>query len=354
VVLPFLNLSDDPEQEYLADGITDDLTTDLSRIAGSFVIARNGAFTYKGKPAEVKKVGQELGVRYVLEGSVRRVSDRVRVNAQPIDAANGAHVWANRVDREMGDLLALQDDITGGIARALRYEPVAAESRRSLRDRPNNPRAADLVLRGVAIQMRDPLRPVRNGREARVLFEEALRIDPKLLGALTGLATTWLNEVIHVLSDEDERMQILAKAEELIERAEALAPEDARVLALRGGALTVRRQSEAAVEYCERAHARDPNSTQNLANLGWVKVFAGRPEEAIVHVEQALRLDPRGFNKGNWHAVLGNACQPSPALSGAARAGIRGVAARRNAGIAFRRTCAAGAAPACSAGATSP
>ena len=146
-MLPFANLSNDPEQEYFADGITDDLTTDISRIQGSLVIARNTAFTYKGKPVDAKKIGRELGVRYVLEGSVQRSGKQVRINTQLIDAETGAHLWAERFDRNIGDLFALQNEITARIASALQSQLAIAESRRPT----DNPDALDYILRGRAV-----------------------------------------------------------------------------------------------------------------------------------------------------------------------------------------------------------
>jgi adenylate cyclase len=148
VVLPLANFSDDPEQEYFADGITDDLTTDLSRISGSFVIARNTAFTYKGKPVDVKEIGRELGVRYALEGSVRRTGEQVRVNVQLIDTESGAHIWADRFDTSRADLTEAQNEITGRLARMLNLELVADVGRRIERDSGADPDARDLVMRG--------------------------------------------------------------------------------------------------------------------------------------------------------------------------------------------------------------
>jgi TolB-like protein len=176
VVLPFANLSSDPDQEWFADGITDDLTTDLSRISGSFVIARNTAFTYKSKPIDAKQVGRELGVRYVLEGSVRRTGDWVRVNAQLIDAENGAHIWADRIDTDRSHLMETQDEITGRLARTLDLELAGELGRRLERERPANADARDLVMRGRAWWYR----PVSatNRAEARRLFQQALEVDP--------------------------------------------------------------------------------------------------------------------------------------------------------------------------------
>ena len=305
VVLPFDNLSDDREQGYLADAIIDDLTTDLSRIAGSFVISRNTAFTYKGKAVDVKQVGRELGVRYVLEGSIRRVGNRVRVNAQLIDTDDGAHVWADRFDRDLVDLLALQDDITGSIARTLRYELIEAEGRRSVREHPDDPRAVDYALRASAALVRDPMLPRGNLLEARRLYEEALRLDPGSVQALTGLAGTWLMEATHGWS-EDEAVA-LEHAEALIVRAQAEAPGDRRVLECQGALLVGRRRPDLAIEHWQAAHARDPNSTDTMMNLGWCHVFLGEPELAVSYIESALRRDPRGYNRANMHGTLGTA-----------------------------------------------
>jgi adenylate cyclase len=185
VVLPFANLSNDSEQEYFADGITDDLITDLSRISGSFVIARNTAFTYKGKPVDAKRIGRELGVRYVLEGSVRRTGDQVRVNIQLIDAESGAHIWANRFDTDRANLTEAQDAITSRLARTLNVELVAAVGRRIEQEKVVNPDALDLVMRGWALQNRP--RTSANSREAQRSFERALELDPRSVDARIGL-----------------------------------------------------------------------------------------------------------------------------------------------------------------------
>ncbi|MGH8674955.1 MAG: tetratricopeptide repeat protein, partial [Burkholderiales bacterium] len=261
------------------------------------------AFTYKGKAVDTKQLGRELDVQYALEGSVRRAGTRVRVNAQLVETHTGAHVWADRFDRELGDMLALQDDVTGNIARTLRYELIEAESRRSLRERPSDPQAIDYALRASATIFRGAMFSRDNVRAARPLFEEALRLDPNLLMALTGLASTWFGEATFGWTDDTE--SALASAEALVVQAEAIAPSDARVLQARGVLLVLRRKPELALTALETAYARDPNSTQVLLNLGWCKVFLGEPADAILHVERALRLDPRGFNRGNIHGVVG-------------------------------------------------
>jgi adenylate cyclase len=172
IVLPFANLSSDPDQQYFADGITDDLTTDLSRISHMFVISRNTAFTYRNKPADAKQIGRELGVRYVLEGSVRRAGNQVRVNAQLIDAETDAHLWAGRFDASLGDLFTLQNEITGRIANTLSVELVRAEAARPT----EHPDALDYILRGRAASDRSRSRD--NYAEAVGLYERALALDP--------------------------------------------------------------------------------------------------------------------------------------------------------------------------------
>src|SRR5215471_15785698 len=187
VVLPFANLSNDAGQEYFVDGITDDLTTDLSRLSGSFVIARNTAFTYKGKPVNAKQIGHELGVNYVLEGSVRRLGNEVRVNVQLIDGETGAHLWADRFDTDRANLAAAQDEITGRLARALRVELVADVGRRIDRERAVHPDARDLIMRGRALLLKTGSTAAWHG--AVDAFERALEMDPRSVDARIGLAT---------------------------------------------------------------------------------------------------------------------------------------------------------------------
>src|SRR5262249_39280143 len=185
VVLPFTNIGADPEQEYFVDGVTESLTTDLSRISGAFVIARNAAFTFKGKAVDVKKLGRELNVRYVLEGSVQRGGNRLRVNAQLIDAETGNHLWAERFDKLIADLFDMQDEIVSRLANALEASLVEEEARRS--ERSSNPNSMDLCFQGKALWNRG-LTPEYLA-QARGLFERALVLDPQNIEAMIGIAS---------------------------------------------------------------------------------------------------------------------------------------------------------------------
>ena len=209
VVMPFANLSSDPDQQYFADGITEDVTTDLSRIEGMFVISRNTAFTYRNKPVDTKQIGRELDVRYVLEGSVRRSGNQVRVNAQLIDAETDAHLWADRFDGDTGDLFALQDEITSRIAVALNLELITTEAHRTI----ENPDALEYILRGRAVMMKPASR--ENHGEAISLFECALAVDPRSVEAQSRLAIALADRALDQMADS-------AAAD--IARAEALRP----------------------------------------------------------------------------------------------------------------------------------
>jgi adenylate cyclase len=224
-VLPFANLSGDPAQDYFADGITENLTTELSHIHESFVIARSTAFTYKGKAIDAKEIGKELGVRYVLEGSVQRDQNRVRINAQLIDAESGAHIWADRLDEDLADLFKLQDQVVARLADTLGYELVKAEAAKGARS--TNPDANDLVMRGWAF-MNDPalFASKEKVNAARALFEQALAIDPNSAEAITGVAATYFREYLFRWgnSGTDYDAKILGQAD----RAIALAPTCAR------------------------------------------------------------------------------------------------------------------------------
>jgi TolB-like protein/class 3 adenylate cyclase len=215
VVLPFTNLSNDPDQEYFAEGVTDDLTTDLSRISDSFVIARNTAFAYKGKSVDAKQIGRELGVRYVLEGSVRRTGDQVRVNVQLVDAETGAHVWADRFDTNRANLAEAQSEITGSLARTLNAELVRDAGRRIEQEKAVDPEARDLVMRGWA-WFYHPASLV-NRQEAQRAFERALEIDPASVDAKIGIASMMAANIVDGWSSSVE--QDKARAEQFAARS---------------------------------------------------------------------------------------------------------------------------------------
>jgi TolB-like protein/Flp pilus assembly protein TadD len=301
VVLPFANLSGGPDQEYFADGLTEDLTTALSRIDGSFVIARNTAFTYKNKPVDVRQVGRDLGVRYVLEGSVRRSGDLVRVNAQLIDAETGAHLWAEQFDRTRAGLIEMQDEITAGIASALRVRLVDIESRRGQRERPDNPDATDLAMRGWALIYASQTRD--NNVAARRLFEEAVTVDPQAVSALTGLGFTHIRDVINRWTNAyGDHLQ---KADELIARAIAMRPDDAAAHQYKALLRRAQRRSQEAIAAAERAVSVNRNLAAAYTEMGWNHALLGQPEKTEGHVRQGMRLSPRDPFLVYWWLYIG-------------------------------------------------
>jgi len=297
VVLPFTNLSSDPEQQYFADGITEDLTTDLSRIADMFVIARNSAFTYKGKSVDAKQVGRELGVRYLLEGSVRRSSQQVRVNAQLVDTETGAHLWAERLDRDMGDLFRLQDEITSQIARALQFELTIADAGRLS----EHPDVFDYILQGRAAWWKSPYGT--NHAEALGPLERALALDPRGVEAQIWLALVLISRVFEVVSDAPD--VDLQRADDLVARALAVSPNNAWAHFVKGQVLRAQsRFEDAAIEY-ETAIAFDRNLANAYAWLGRSKFLIGSVDEVIPPTEYAIRLSPRDRNLAPWYGQIG-------------------------------------------------
>ena len=299
VVLPFANLSSDPEQEYFADGITDDLTTDLSRISGSFVIARNTAFTYKGKSIDAKQVGRELGIRYVLEGSVRRTGDRVRVNAQLIDVETGAHLWAERFNTDRANLEEAQDEITGRLARTLNLELLEDVGRRIEQQRAIDPGARDLVMRGWSLFHR--LFSVANRQEAQRAFERALELDPRSADAKIGLATILATNLLDQWSNsvrDDE-----ARAEQLLLEALADDPNNSMGRLTRGRLRRFQVRLNEARSELEMAIVLDRNNWAAYYQLAQVVLSLGEPEGAIPQFEKAISLNQRDPN--NWYRYWG-------------------------------------------------
>jgi adenylate cyclase len=287
VVLPFANLSGDPGQDFVADGITENLTTGLSRIRNSFVIARNTAFTFKGKPIDVKQVGEELGVHYVLEGSVERFGTHVRVSVQLIDASSGADIWADSLDSELTDLLRLQDDVTGRLAQTLNSKLIQAES--SLLSKETNPDAVSLAMQGWAVKNRQLT--AANSEEARRLFREALRLDPRNVDALVGLAQVDAIAIVNrFVQDREGRSQ---EAEDAIARALDIDPNYARAHYASALVLRNRFRFEEALAEFDKALQLDPNLAQAYPDRGYTLILMGRFEESIGPVLEGIRRSPR-------------------------------------------------------------
>jgi adenylate cyclase len=297
VVLPFTNLSSDPEQQYFADGVTEDLTTDLSRITGSFVISRNTAFTYKDKPINAKQVGRELGVRFVLEGSVQRSGKQVRVNAQLIDAETDAHVWAERFERDIGDLFGLQNEITGRIANSLGGALIGAEAARPS----EHPDALDYIFRGRAVGLKPLSRDTV--AESIGLFEQALALDPRSVEGQGLLALALTTRVLS--NNSDSEAADIKRAEGLVGLALAASPRS--VLAHFANAQLLRaqhRQAEAIPEY-EMVLASNRNHLGALFGLRQCKLYTGAMEETIPLDEQAIRLSPRDPGISIFYYAIG-------------------------------------------------
>jgi TolB-like protein len=298
VVLPFANLSSDPEQQYFADGITEDLTTRLSRIVGMLVISRNTAFTYRNKAIDTKQIGRELCVRYVLEGSVRRSTNQIRINAQLIDAETDAHLWAERFDGDTSDLFSLQDEITGRIAVTLNVELWRAEAARPTQ----HPDAVDYIFRGRAVIRGGP--PSRERYvEAIALFERALALDPQSVQAKCRLAIWLAGRVMGNMTDT--AADDLVRAEDLAGQALAAAPRNGLAHSAKGEVLRAQRRYAEAIPEYEAAVSSDFNPIYQFHPLADCKFFAGSIEEAIALAEQAIRLSPRDAFVGAYYRQIG-------------------------------------------------
>ncbi len=287
-VLPFANLSGGPEQAYFSDGVADDIITELSRERSLFVIARNSSFTYRGRDVDVRQVARELGVRYVLEGSARREGARVRVNAQLIDAASGSHVWAERYDRDVSDLFAMQDEITRAVVAAIQPAVAGAELQRAMRRPPGSLSAWEAYQRGLGcFNAYDPEQLAR----ARGFFTRAVELDSGFARAYAGIAMTLVAEF--GTGSAGGMLDFLAPAERHARKAVATDPADADALASLSAVLGVRGEHAMAVELGRRAVALNPNSTFAMRNLGSRLLFTGDAAEARTYLREALRLSPR-------------------------------------------------------------
>ena len=299
VVLPFANIGGDPEQEHFVDGVTESLTTDLSRIRGAVVIARNTAFTYKGRPLDAKTIGRELNVRYVLEGSVQRGANRMRVNVQLIDAETGNHLWAERFDKPLADLFDMQDEIVARLAGALNTQLVTAEARRA--EHAPNPDSIDLYFQGSA-WFNKGMTP-DNVAQARSFFDRALAADPDNVGALVGSAAA--DVVEGVLLFVPDPMANFAAAEPKLTKALSSVPDHALGHMWLGYVDIFTRRAAQGIAQCEHALALDRNLAIARAFIGHAKVLVGRAEETEAHVEEALRLSPRDTLAYIWMTTAG-------------------------------------------------
>jgi TolB-like protein/Tfp pilus assembly protein PilF len=299
VVLPFANIGGSSEQDYFVDGVTESLTTDLSRINGAFVIARNTAFTFKGKAVDVKKLGRELNIRYVLEGSVQRGGNRLRVNVQLVDAETGNHLWAERFDKPVADLFDMQDEIVARLARALDAQLIAAEARRA--ERSPHPDAIDLVFQGRS-WLNKGLTPDYLA-QARSFFEQAMALDPKNVEAMIGLGR--IDASMGVLALTDDWSARIAAAEATLTKVLSLAPNHAQAHLFLGIVQMFTKRAAQGIAECEQALAVEPNYAVAHAVIGFAKILLGRAEETETHINEALRLSPRDTTAYQWMIWIG-------------------------------------------------
>ena len=297
VVLPFANLSSDPAQDYLVDALTDELTTSLARIPSSFVIARNTAFTYKGKPVDAKAIGKDLGVRYVLEGSVQPSGDRVRVNAQLIDADTGAHLWAEQFDTPRADLLQTQDAIVAHLAHPLNLQLIEAEGARVKRTPAANPKAQDLALQCEAAAIKGSYVVNKDYR----LCEQALAIDPNnVLALVVSGFRPFMQASLGVSGDPKGDMK---RADELTSRALAIDPDDAVAHHMKGNILQSEGRTEEAVAEHERALAIDPSLADTVANLGVDYLYLGEFDKSFDYADKAIRMSTHDPSLLYWYGI---------------------------------------------------
>ena len=300
-VLPFVNMSDDPEQEYFSDGITEEIITGLSKVPHLIVIARNSSFTYKRKPVKVQQVGQELGVRYVLEGSVRRAADRVRITVQLVDATTGHHLWAERYDRFLKDIFAIQDEITVNVMRAMQLELI--EGKQACEWIKRGSQKLEAYEKGMkGMELFRFFSPEGNV-QARKIFEECIALDPEYPGSYVMLAWTYLTAVYNGWSKSPE--ESITQALELAQRAIALDSSQADAFSLLGNIYLLTRQYEKAITEGERAVALNPNRADSHVWLAMILTASGDPKGAIDLIYKAIRLNPF---PPNWYFFsLGNA-----------------------------------------------
>jgi adenylate cyclase len=305
-VLPFKNMSGDAEQEHFADGVVEDIITGLSRSRSLFVIARNSTFTYKGKAVDIKQVGRDLGVRYVLEGSVRKAGNRIRITGQLIEASTGNHVWADRFDTELADIFDLQDLITSSVVGAIYPSIRSAEIERSRRKRPQDLNAYDYAMRAMphvwALEKDETAKALQ-------LLEEAIALDQQYPLALSLAGWCHAQRSVYNWASNTAESQALALA--LAERAVELNGDDSLVLAVLGAVHTFVRNYGTARVLLERAIAMDPSAAWAWSRLGWLENYTDRPERALENFERALRLSPLDPMNFNNYVGMGSACEIS-------------------------------------------
>jgi TolB-like protein/class 3 adenylate cyclase len=299
VVLPFTNMGGASDHEYFVDGITESLTTDLSRIDGSFVIARNTAFTFKNKAVDVKKIGRDLGVRYILEGSVQRGYDRLRVNVQLIEAETSKHLWAERFDKLIADLFDMQDEIVARLANELNAELIAAEAKRA--ERVINPNAIELYFQGVAHLYKGPT--LENLAAARKFFERALTADSDCVEALLGRARVEVSTATTFV--DANRWTLFASAETSLQRVLALAPNNALAHAFLGMVQISTKRIEAGLAHCERALDLDRNLATARGMIAYGKQLLGQFDQSELDVREAERLSPHDIVAFRWMNIAG-------------------------------------------------
>jgi TolB-like protein len=298
VVLPFANFGGDLEQEHFVDGVTESLTTDLSRIRGAVVIARNTAFTYKNKPLDAKQIGRELNVRYVLEGSVQRGADRMRVNVQLIDAETSSHLWAERFDKPLADLFEMQDEIVARLANALNAQLTAAEARRA--EQAPTPDSIDLYFQGLAWLNKG--RTPQTIAQARSFFDRALTADPHNVEALIEAARAdGYSATLFLVSDP---AATLASANAKLTKALSLAPDHPRGHMWLGYIEIFTKHAARGITECEHALTLDRNLAGAHAIIGMGKIYVGRPDETETHILEALRLSPRDTLAYTWMSYV--------------------------------------------------
>jgi TolB-like protein/Flp pilus assembly protein TadD len=299
VVLPFANMGGDASQDYFIDGVTESLTTDLSRISGAFVVGRGTAFSYKGEPADPRAIGRELNVRYVLAGSVQRSGARMRVNVQLIDAETSSHLWSDRFDKPLADLFDMQDEIVARVASTLNTQLVTAEARRA--ERAPNPDAMDLYFQGMAWFNKG--HTLEYMSQARGFFERALMLDPRNVGALVGSAS--VDVVIAATYIAGDRRERLASAERTLTEALIIAPDHPGAHVAMGIVKIYTNRAAQGIAECERALALDPNFAEAHADIGIAKFVIGRFEETETHIQEAIRLSPGHKFLSAWLVIAG-------------------------------------------------